>query len=142
VSFFNSLSIRLSLAIIGGILYGFLTYHIIILLDLSSQFAISAAVFIFLFYLGSRLLILFSGIDSPYYSKRGRAIPKLPNEKNLFYSTTQWVGKFYHYHDAALFTFLMAISLVFLISEMIDWSGGKPIGSTFRDLWNVLIPLF
>lgn len=142
MSFFNSLSIRVSLAIIGGILYGFLTYHIIILLNLSSQFAISAAVFVFLFYLGSRLLILFSGIDSTYYSRRGKAIPKLPIEKNSFYSTTQWVGKFYHYHDVALFTFLVAISIVFLISSMIDWSGGKPVGNALSNFWNALIPLF
>jgi len=142
MSFFNSLSIRVSLAIIGGILYGFLTYHIIILLDLSSQIAISAAVFVFLLYFGSRLLILFSGIDSTYYSRSEKMIPKLPIEKNSFYSTTQWVGEFYHYHDVALFTFLVAISIVFLISSMIDRLGGNPVGNTFRDFWNALIPLF
>jgi hypothetical protein len=138
MSFFNSLSTRIPLAVIGGILYSFLTYYIIILLDLSSQFAISAAIFVFLFYFGSRLLILFSGIDSPYYSRRGRGIPKPPIEKNSFYSTTQWVGKFYHYHDVALFTFLMAISIVFLISLMIDWSGSKPFGHTIQNLLNAL----
>jgi hypothetical protein len=142
MSFFNFLSIRVSLAIIGGILYGFLTYHIIILLDLSPQIALSAAVFVFLLYFGSRLLILFSGIDSTYYSRRQETIPKLPIEKNSFYSTTQWVGKFYHYHDGALFTFLAAISIVFLISSMIDWLGDKPVGNTFRDFWNALISLF
>ena len=63
MGFFNSLSIRIPLAIIGGILYGTLTYTIVIFLDLPSEFAFSAAIVVFLFYLGSRLLILFSGID-------------------------------------------------------------------------------
>jgi hypothetical protein len=36
MSFFDSLFIRIPLAVIGEILYGFLTYHMIILVDLSS----------------------------------------------------------------------------------------------------------
>jgi len=141
MSFFNSLSIRIPLAVIGGILYGFLTYHIIILLDLSAQIAISAAVFVFLLYLGSRLLILFSGIDSPYYSRRVKGIPKPSIEKNSFYSTTQWVGKFYHYHDIVLFIFLTLTAIVFLITLIIDGLGSKPVGSTIQSLLNALIPL-
>ena len=129
------------MAVIGGILYSFLTYYIIILLDLSSQFAISAAVFISLFYFGSRLLILFSGIDSPYYSRRERGIPKPPIEKNSFYFTTQWVGKFYHYHDIVLFVFLTVTAIVFLISLIIDGLGSKPIGGTIQSLLKALIPL-
>ena len=54
MGFFNSLSIRIPLAIIGGILYGALTYTIAIFLDLPSEFAFSAAIIVFLFYLGSR----------------------------------------------------------------------------------------
>jgi len=141
MSFFNSLSTRISLAVIGGILYSFLTYHIIILLDLSSQFAIPATVFVFFLYIGSRVLILFSGIDSPYYSKGEKAIPKQLIEKNSFYQTTQWVGKLYHYHDIVLFAFLTAISVAFLISLMVDWFGGKPVGNTIQNLWNSLFPL-
>ena len=141
MGFFNSLSIRIPLAVIGGILYGLLTYSIVLLLDFQYQIAISAAVFVFLLYLGSRLLILFSGIDSLYYSRRAKAISKPPIERNSFYFTTQWVGKFYHYHDAALFTFVMAISIVFLISLMIDWSANKPFGYTIQNLWNSLSPL-
>jgi hypothetical protein len=129
------------LAVIGGILYSFLTYYIIILLDLSSQFAISAAVFIFFFYFGSRLLILFSGIDSPYYSRRERGIPKPPIEKNSFYFTTQWVGKFYHYYDIVLFVFLTVTAIVFLMSLIIDGLGSKPIGGTIQSLLKALIPL-
>ena len=129
------------MAVIGGILYSFLTYYIIILLDLSSQFAISAAVFISLFYFGSRLLILFSGIDSPYYSRRERGIPKPPIEKNSFYFTTQWVGKFYHYHDIVLFVFLTVTAIVFLISLIIDGLGSNPIGGTIQSLLKALIPL-
>jgi len=141
MSFFNALPIRVPLAIIGGILYGLLTYYIIILLDLSSQIAISAAVFVFLLYFGSRLLILFSGIDSPYYSREVREIAKPPIEKHSFYSTTQWVGKFYHYHDIVLFIFLTVTAILFLISLMIDGLGSKSIGSTIQSLLKALTPL-
>ncbi len=133
--FFNSLSIRIPLAVIGGILYGLLTYYIVFLLNLSSQLAIFAAVFVFLFYFGSRLLILFSGFDSPYYSK-GRSIR--PDEENSFYQTAQWVGKCYHYHDIVLFSFLILICIAFLISLIVDWAGSKPFGDTIRNLLAVL----
>jgi hypothetical protein len=134
MSFFNSLSIRIPLAIIGGILYGTLTYSIVVLLNLSSELAISGAIFVFLFYLGSRLLILFSGIDSPYYSKMKKGIPKPPIETSSFYQTAQWVGKFYHYHDLVLFIFMAVLSMIFLTSLIIDWSRNRPIGDTMQDL--------
>jgi len=141
MSFFNSLSIRIPLAIIGGILYALLTYQIIILLNLSPQLALFAAVFVFLFYFGSRLLILFSGIDSPYYYRRGKAIAKQVYEKTSFYQTTQWVGKFYHDHDIVLFVFLTVTAIVFLITLIIDGLGSKPFGSTIQSLLNPFIPL-
>jgi len=137
---FNSLSTRIPLAIIGGILYSLLAYYILILLDLPSQSAALGAIFVFLFYVVSRLLILFSGINSPYYSKGEKAIPKQLSEKDSFYQTTQWVGKFYHYHDIVLFSFLTAISIAFLISLMADWFGGKPAGYTIQNLWISLFP--
>jgi hypothetical protein len=141
MGFFNSLSIRIPLAIIGGILYGALTYTIAIFLDLPSKFAFSAAIIVFLFYLGSRLLILFSGIDSPYYSRGRKEDSRSPFENTAFYLTTQWVGKFYHYHDWALFVFLVALSLIFLASLLIDWRGSKPMGDTIQHLLNAFIPL-
>src|SRR3990170_8613372 len=136
MSFFNSLSIRIPLAIIGGILYGALTYTVVVLLNLSSELAISAAIIVFLFYLGSRLLILFSGINTLYYSRGEKTASKSFLENTSFYQTTQWVGKFYHYHDILLFIFLAVLSIAFLISLIIDWSGHKPIGDTIRNLWN------
>jgi len=138
MGFFNSLSIRIPLAIIGGILYGALTYTIAIFLDLPSEFAISAAIVVFLFYLGSRLLILFSGIDSPYYSRGRKEDSMSPFENTAFYLTTQWVGKFYHYHDVVLFIFLTIIAVVFLISLILDWSDQKPIGDTIQDIWDYI----
>jgi hypothetical protein len=141
MSFFNSLSTRIPLAILGGILYSALTYTIVALLDLSPAWALFAAIIVFLFYLGSRLLILFSGIDSPYYSKMKREASKPPIGTNSFYHTTQWVGKFYHYHDIVLFIFLAVLSITFLISLIMDLAGSKPIGSTIQNLWNALIPL-
>ena len=141
MGFFNSLSIRIPLAIIGGILYSILTYSIVVLLVLSSELAVSAAIVVFLFYLGSRLLILFSGINSPYYSKMKRGTPNPPIETNSFHQTTQWVGKFYHYHDIVLFIFLAVLSIIFLISLVMDLAGSKLIGSTIQNLWNALIPL-
>ena len=141
MGFFNSLSIRITLAVIGGILYSLLAYNIIIILDLSSEFVIFATVLVFLFYLSSRLLILFSGIDSPYYSKRGKGFSKQLYVKSSFYQTTQWVGKFYHYHDIVLLAFLSLIAVVFLISLLVDWSGNKPLGNMIQNLLNILFPM-
>ncbi len=141
MDFFNSLLIRITLAVIGGIFYAFLTYLIIMSLNLSYEFVIVAAVFVYLFYLSSRLLLLFSGIDSPYYSKGRKGSSKTPLEKNSFYSTAQWVGKFYHHHDIALFIFLGMVSIVFLITLAIDGFGEKSFGDTIQNLWNALIPI-
>ena len=96
MGFFNSLLIRITLAVIGGIFYAFLTYRIVIFLKLPYQFAILSALSVYLLYLGSRLLLLFSGVDSPYYSKGGKGPSETPIERNSFYTTAQWVGKFYH----------------------------------------------
>ena len=65
MGFFNSLIIRISLAIIGGILYGLLTYAIVLTLNFPAQTAIAAGLLVFFLYLGSRLLVLFSGMDTP-----------------------------------------------------------------------------
>jgi hypothetical protein len=141
MGFFNFLSIRLPLAAIGGILYGLLTYYIVILLGLPSQLALFTALAVFLFYLASRLLILFSGIDTPYYSRVERTASEFLYENSSFYHTAQWVGKFYHYHDIVLFIFLALLSITFLISLVMDLAGSKLIGSTIQNLWNFLIPI-
>ena len=85
--FFNSLLIRITLAVIGGIFYAFLTYLIVMLVNLPYEFVILASGFVYLFYLGSRLLLLFSGIDSPYYSKGRKALPKTSIKENYFNDT-------------------------------------------------------
>jgi hypothetical protein len=110
-------------------------------LELSYEFVIVAAVFVYLFYLSSRLLLLFSGIESPYYSKRGKRPSNPTSEKNSFYTTAQWVGKLYHYHDIALFLFLGILSIVFLISLVMDGLRENPLGETIQDLWNALLSL-
>ena len=138
--FFNSLLIRITLAVIGGIFYAFLTYRIVIFLHLSYEFVILMTVFVYPFYLSSRLLLLFSGIDSPYYSKRGKGPSKTPIEKNSFYATAQWVGKFYHHHDIVLFVFLGILSVAFLISLIVDGLGGMPFGNTVQNLRSALLP--
>lgn len=136
MGFFNSLIIRISLAIIGGVLYGMLTYAIVLTLNFPAQTAIGAGLLVFFLYLGSRLLILFSGINTPYYSKEREGSPY---ENTSFYQTAQWVGKFYHYHDAVLFTFMVALSITFLISIIIDLLGSKSLGHTIQNLWGSLI---
>jgi len=141
MGFFNSLSTRIPLALVGGVLYGLLTYYIILFLDLPSQLAVAGGILVFLFYFGSRFLILFSGINTLYYSKEERRNSKLLLENNSFYQTAQWVGKFYHYHDIILFAFLILTSIVFLISLVMDWSGSKPFGETLQNLWNAFTPL-
>jgi len=140
MGFFNSLSIRIPLAIIGGILYSALTYSMIILLDLSSELAILIAFIIFFFYLASRLLLLFSGIHTRYYSK-GDKNPSMDfHENTFFYQTAQWVGKFYDAHDRALFVFLALLSIVFVISLVADLVSHKPFGGNLSTLFTSLFP--
>jgi hypothetical protein len=141
MSFFNSLSTRIPLAIAGGILYAGLTHYILILLNLPSDVAVFAAIIVFVFYLSSRFLLLFSGIDSPYYSKMKKRIPKPPIETSSFYQTAQWVGKFYHYHDMVLFIFLGLLAISFLITLGVDGWSGIPFGKTAQDLYNSLIQI-
>ncbi len=141
MGFLNSLVIRITLALIGGIFYAFITYLMAMFLRLPFELVFLASGFVYLFYLGSRLLLLFSGVDSPYYSKRKRGIPTTSTEKNSFYTTAQWVGKFYHYHDIALFLFLGILSIVFLISLMLDGLKGNPSGNTIQNLWNALLQI-
>ncbi len=140
MGFFNSLLIRITLAVIGGIFYASLTYLIVTFLKLPYKFVVLASIFVYLFYLGSRLLLLFSGIDSPYYSKGRKMPPTTSIKENHFYDTAQWVGKFYHQHDLVLFVFLGVLSALFLISLVIDGWSGSPFGNTVRNLWNTLLP--
>ncbi|HUL22316.1 MAG TPA: hypothetical protein VLZ10_12740 [Thermodesulfobacteriota bacterium] len=140
MGFFNSFLIRITLAVLGGVLYALLTYALLLSFNLSSPLPVLAASFVYLFYLGSRLLLLFSGIDSLYYRReRGGSAKTIP-EKNSFQEAAQWVGKFYHLHDIVLFLFLALLSLVFLASIGIDGLRGNPLGRTIQDLWNTLGP--
>jgi hypothetical protein len=135
MGFFNSLSIRIPLAIIGGIFYSALTYSMITLLDLSSELAIPVAFIVFFFYLASRLLLLFSGIHTRYYSK-GDENPSLDFHENIFfYQTAQWVGKLYDTHDRVLFVFLALLSIAFLVTLVADLAGHKPLGDTLSSLF-------
>lgn len=139
MSFFNSLPIRIALAVLGGGLYALLTYALVLSLQISSSFAALAAFFVYLLYLGSRLLLF--GIDSPYYPGIKKGPPRLLREKNSFHETAQWVGKFYHRHDRVLFVFLCFLSVVFLVSLVMDGLGGKPLGETLQNLWNSLVSI-
>jgi len=141
MGFFNSLLIRITLAVLGGVLYALLTYALILFLNLSSSHAILTALLVYLLYLGSRLLLLFSGIDSPYYRRRREGSSKTLPGKSPFQETAQWVGKFYHQHDIVLFVFLGFLSLVFLVSIVIDGLGGNPLGETIQNLSNTLWPI-
>ncbi len=140
MGFFNSLHIRITLAVIGGIFYAFLTYLIVTFLKLPYKFVALVSGLVTLFYLGSRLLLLFSGIDTPYYSKGRKMPPTTSMKENYFYETAQWVGKFYHQHDLVLFVFLGILSVLFLISLVIDGLSGSPFGNTIRNLWNRCVP--
>ncbi len=141
MGFFNSLVIRITLAILGGVLYALLTYALILSLRLPFPLATVAAFFVCLLYLSSRLLLLFSGMDSPYYRRRREGSLKKFPEKNSFQDAAQWVGKFYHQHDMILFVFLGFLSLVFLVSIIMDELRGNPLGETIQNLWNTLWPI-
>jgi hypothetical protein len=141
MGFFNSLLIRITLAVLGGGLYALLTYALILSLNLSSPLAHLAAFVVYLLYLGSRLLLLFSGIDSPFFLRGKKGTSKTPPEKNSFQEAAQWVGKFYHQHDIVLFVFLIILSIAFLGSLVMDGLGGNPFGETIQNLWNTLLPI-
>jgi hypothetical protein len=94
MGFFHSLLIRITLAILGGILYALLTYALILSLNLSSSLALLAASLVYLLYLGSRLLLLFSGIDSPYYPRERKGPSRPPLAKNSFQEAARWWGNF------------------------------------------------
>jgi len=128
------------MAIVGGIFYGLLTQAIALLVGLSSELAVIAAFIVFFFYLASRFLLLFSGIHTPYYSKRGKAPSMDLYENTHFYQTAKWVGTFYHYHDMALFIFLAVLSIAFLASLAIDWAESKSFGDTIQNLLYALLP--
>ena len=141
MGFFNSFLIRITLAVLGGVLYALLTYALLLSLNLSSPLPVLAGSFVYLFYLGSRLLLLFSGIDSPYYRReRGGSAKTIP-EKNSFREAAQWVGKFYHQHDVVLFVLLGILAVVFLISLVMDGLGRNPFGDSIQNLWNTLLPI-
>ncbi len=89
MDFFNSLSIRITMAIVGGIFYGLLTQTIIFVLGFSSELALAAAFIVFFFYLVSRFVLLFSGIHTPYYSKGGKTSSVDLYENTHFYQTAQ-----------------------------------------------------
>ncbi len=142
MKFLNSPSTRIPLALVGGILYALLTYYILIFLGLHIQMAISGGIIVFLFYFGSRILIIFSGIDTLYYSKVKKGSKKDFVEKNHFYQTAQWVGKLYYYHDLFLLAFLGLVSLSFLLSIILDVMEGKPFGHTMQEFLNFLFSLY
>ncbi len=127
------------MAMVGGIFYGLFTQTITRLLGFSSELAVIAAFIVFFFYLVSRFLLLFSGIHTPYYSKGGKTSSMDLYENTYFYQTAQWVGKFYHCHDMVLFVFLALLSIVFLISLILDLSGNGPIGNTMQNLLSSFI---
>lgn len=136
----HSLSSRIPLAIVGGILYGSLVHRILTVLDGPPEFSLFSGVFLFLFYVGSRLLILLSGVNSAYYSRTRETGGKHIYENTFFFHTTQWVGKFYHYHDIALFLLLLAVCFLFLSALSVDWFEGEPLGNTFLKLAVSLFP--
>lgn len=138
MDFFNSLLVRITLAVIGGIFYAFLTYLILIFLHFSHEVIIVSSVFVYLFYVSSRFLLLFSGVNSSYYSKKVKGSSQPSTEKNSFTLTAQWVGKFYHQHDFVLFIFLGILSIFFLITLGMDRLEGKPFGDTIYHLWDNL----
>jgi ABC-type uncharacterized transport system permease subunit len=132
VTFLNHLPNRVALALIGGILYGLLTYCLLAFFEISGRFNLAVSGIVFLFYFGSRLLLLFSGIHTLYFS-RGKDLRKF-YEGTSFYSAAQWVGRFYYYHDLALFGFLILLCLVFIISLILDLLNHQPFGHTLHSL--------
>lgn len=136
MTFLNHLPNRVVLALVGGLLYGLLTYCLLTWLEVSLPLNISISGLVFLFYFGSRLLLLFSGVTTLYYS--GKKNLKKFYEETPFYRTAQWVGKFYYYHDFVLFGFLILLCLVFMISLILDLLNHQPLGHLFNSFIELL----
>ncbi len=136
MTFLNHLPNRVVLALIGGVLYGLLTYCLLTLMGVFLPFNIAISGLIFIFYFGSRLLLLFSGIDTLYYSK-GKRVRKF-YKGTLFDRTARWVGKFYYYHDLILFGFLILLCIVFIGSLILDLLNHQPLGHLFNSLIELL----
>jgi hypothetical protein len=138
-SFFNSLSIRIPLAIIGGIFYGLLIYFILCFASFS-DWALAISIPIAVAYFASRLLLLFSGIPSPYYSKGKETLFRSLPQRHPFRQKVRLIGTFYHYHDVALFIVMVIIGVGFIVSLIIDGLRGQPMGTTIQDLRQILPP--
>jgi len=139
VTFLNHLPNRVALALIGGILYALLTYCLLGFFEISGRFSLAMSGIVFLLYFGSRLVLLFSGINTLYYS-RGKDLRKF-YEGTSFYSVAQWVGRFYYYHDLALFGFLILLCLVFIFSLILDLLHHQPLGHTLLSFIEYLFVL-
>ncbi|MGQ9647763.1 MAG: hypothetical protein ACUVWO_14660 [Thermodesulfobacteriota bacterium] len=140
MGFFNSLPVRITLALVGGIFYSLLTQTILLLFGLSSELAWVTALIVFFFYLVSRFLLLFSGISTPYYWRQKAASSASFYEHSVFHRTAQWVGELYYYHDIVFFIFLVLVSITFLISLSLDLLRNRPIGITMRDFLDSFSP--
>jgi len=138
-SLFNSLSTRIPLALIGGIFYGLLIHFILSFVSFSG-WAMPVSILVFVLYVASRLLLLFSGMPTPYYSKRkGTLSQSLPGH-HPFHERSALIGGFYHYHDIALLLAMGIIGIGFMISLFIDGFSGQPLGTAFQHLRQTLLP--
>jgi hypothetical protein len=138
-SFFNSRSTRIPLAIIGGIFYGLLVYFILRFASFS-DWALAISIPIAVAYFISRLLLVFSGIPSPYYSKGRETLFKSLPQRHPFRQKVRLIGTFYHYHDVALFIVMVIIGVGFIVCLFIDGIRGQPLGATLQDLRQSLFP--
>jgi len=136
---FNSLSIRILLALIGGIFYGLLVHAILSFVSFSG-WALPVTILASVLYVASRLLLLFSGIPTPYYSKRKGSLFQSLSEHHPFRKRAALIGDFYHYHDIALCIVMGIIGVGFIVSLFIDGFRGQFMGATFRYLRQTLLP--
>jgi len=143
MGFFNSLFDTNHSGRPGGVLYALLAYALILSLNLSSPLPILAAFLVYLFYLGSRLLLLFFLKSTPL-TIDGKEKDLQDHPPRRIHSKRQPNGweKFYHQHDIVLFRFLGILSLTFLVSLIMDGLGGNPFGETIQNLWNTLLTIF
>ncbi len=139
MGFFNSLLIRIALALLGAVLYGLLIYSILGFTSFS-DLALILSIPVSLLYFISRLILLLSGIPTPYYSRRKGSLFKSLPEHHPFRKRAGLIGYFYHIHDIALLIVLGVICIGFIISLFIDGSSGRSMGTTFQDLWRTLLP--
>jgi len=125
------LLIRITLAVLGGVLYALLAYALI-LSPIFLLHSLSWLHFLSIFSTSAQDFFSFFLESTPLLSTERKGPSRPSPEKNSFQEAAQWVGKFYHQHDVVLIVFSGILSITFLVSVIMDGLGGNLLERRFK----------